>query len=183
MSPLEFMQRLAARVPRPRWPRIRFHGVLALNAKLRPKIIPDAPVSANDPSVGHADAPLPAAPTRISWARLLKRVFDIDSEQCPHGGDPLTIIAAIEHPPVIAKILAHLGLPIRAPPRSLERPFDRLPMAGSPIDSRFDPVHLPEPTLPPDLHAREAPKRPKTWRLGPMNGPKIPRFQLEDSRA
>ena len=110
------MQRLAARVPRPRWPRIRFHGVLAPNAKLRPKIIPDAPVSANDPSVGHADAPLPAAPTRISWARLLKRVFDIDSEQCPHGGDPLTIIAAIEHPPVIAKILAHLGLPIRAPP-------------------------------------------------------------------
>jgi hypothetical protein len=30
----------------------------------------------------------------------------------------LKIIAAIEHPTMIAKILAHLGLPIRAPPRA-----------------------------------------------------------------
>jgi hypothetical protein len=30
----------------------------------------------------------------------------------------LKIIAAIEDPPVIVKILAHLGLPTRAPPRS-----------------------------------------------------------------
>ena len=35
MSPLEFMQRLAALVPRPRLHLIRFHDVLALNAKLR----------------------------------------------------------------------------------------------------------------------------------------------------
>ena len=35
MSPLEFMQRLAALVPRPRLHLIRFHGVLAPNAKLR----------------------------------------------------------------------------------------------------------------------------------------------------
>jgi hypothetical protein len=41
----------------------------------------------------------PHPPTRISWARLLKRVFDIDLEPCPQCGDPLTIIAAIEDPP------------------------------------------------------------------------------------
>jgi hypothetical protein len=35
MSPLEFMQRLAALVPRPRLHLIRFHGVLAPNAKLQ----------------------------------------------------------------------------------------------------------------------------------------------------
>jgi hypothetical protein len=35
----------------------------------------------------------------------------------------LTIIAAIEDPPVIVRILSHLGLPIRAPPRSSARPF------------------------------------------------------------
>jgi hypothetical protein len=128
-SPREFMQRLAARVPRPRWPRIRFQGVRAPHAKLRPKIIPDAPVSANDPSVGHADAPLPAAPTRISWARRLKRVFDIDSEQCPHGGGPLTILAAIVDPTVMAKILHPLGWSARAPPRSPARHFTLIPTA------------------------------------------------------
>jgi hypothetical protein len=31
----------------------------------------------------HADAPHPSAPARLGWARLLKRVFDIDIEQCP----------------------------------------------------------------------------------------------------
>ena len=36
------MQRLAALVPRPRLNLIRFHGVLATNAKLRPMIIPRA---------------------------------------------------------------------------------------------------------------------------------------------
>ena len=132
MSPLEFMQRLAALVPRPRLHLIRFHGVLAPNAKLRPQIIPssgrqagnvpvpgfpDAP-DANDKLADHGDAPPPSAPARISWARLLKRVFAIDSEHCPHCGGPLTIIAAIEDPTVIAKILTHLGLPIRAPPRA-----------------------------------------------------------------
>jgi hypothetical protein len=35
MSPLEFMQRLAALVPRPRLHLIRFHAVLAPNARLQ----------------------------------------------------------------------------------------------------------------------------------------------------
>ena len=40
MSPLEFMQRPAALVPRPRLHLIRFHGVLAPNAGLRAAIVP-----------------------------------------------------------------------------------------------------------------------------------------------
>ena len=48
MRPLEFMQRLAALVPRPRLNLIRFHGVLAPNAKLRSEIVPGGPLSVND---------------------------------------------------------------------------------------------------------------------------------------
>jgi hypothetical protein len=44
MSPLEFMQRLAALVPRPRLHLIRFHGVLA--RPLRPRRRPRQPPSA-----------------------------------------------------------------------------------------------------------------------------------------
>ena len=43
MTPLVFMQRLAALVPRPRLHLIRFHGVLAPNAKLRPLEVPQGP--------------------------------------------------------------------------------------------------------------------------------------------
>ena len=65
----------------------------------------------------------------MSWARLLKRVFDIDIEYCPQCGGRLQIIAAIVDPPVIAKILTHLHLPARAPPRSLARAFYRFQLA------------------------------------------------------
>jgi hypothetical protein len=40
MEPLEFLERQAALVPRPRLHLIRFHGVLSPNAKLRSKIVP-----------------------------------------------------------------------------------------------------------------------------------------------
>jgi hypothetical protein len=53
----------------------------------------------------------------MSWARLLKRVFTIDLEHCPNCGGPLTIIAALLDPTVIAQILTPLGLSARAPPR------------------------------------------------------------------
>ena len=65
----------------------------------------------------------------MSWAQLLKRVFDIDLEHCPNCGGPLTIIAALLDPTVIAKILSHLGLPIRAPPRAPARHFALLQTA------------------------------------------------------
>ena len=54
------------------------------------------------------------APARMGWACLLKRVFDIDLEHCPQCGGAFRIIAAIEAPAVIVKILTHLGLPARA---------------------------------------------------------------------
>jgi len=57
----------------------------------------------------------------MSWAQLLKRVFAIDITTCPQCRGPLTILAAIEDPTVIAKILTHLGLPTRAPPRAPAR--------------------------------------------------------------
>ena len=59
--------------------------------------------------------------TFMSWARLLKRVFDIDIEHCPNCGAALKIIAAIEDPPVIVKsspIWAYPPAPRRVPRRS-----------------------------------------------------------------
>ena len=58
---------------------------------------------------------------RLSWAKLLKRVFEIDLAHCPSCGGELKIIAAILESPVIEKILMHLGLQARAPPRAPAR--------------------------------------------------------------
>ena len=114
MSPLEFMQPLAALVPRPRLHLIRFHGVLAPNAGLRAAIVPGPPQNTSEPAGEHAHG----APARMGWARLLRRVFDLDLEHCPQCGGNMKIIAAVEEPAVIVGILTHLGLPARAPPHS-----------------------------------------------------------------
>ena len=64
MSPLEFMQRLAALVPCPRLPLVYFHGVLAPNAKLRCEIISSPPAHATEHSTNHAHAQ--GAPAHMS---------------------------------------------------------------------------------------------------------------------
>ena len=53
MSPLEFMQRLAALVPRPRLHLTRFHGVLAPNAGLRAAVVPGPAQNTGVPSDEH----------------------------------------------------------------------------------------------------------------------------------
>ena len=64
----------------------------------------------------------------MTWAQRLKRVFNIDIETCPACGGAVRIIACIEDPEVIEKILTHLDAkgaiteasrrpPCRAPPQ------------------------------------------------------------------
>ena len=132
MSPLVFLQRLAALVPRPRLHLIRFHGVVAPNARLRAQVVPQGPAGEGpaheEPVVdGTAaeggDEQALARPARIGWARLLARVFDIDVRHCPIcGSGQFKIIAAILDRAVIEKILRHLGLDPQPPPRAPSRP-------------------------------------------------------------
>ena len=98
--------------------------MLAPNAKIRSVITPGGPVTINDTTDDLVDTPHHSPDARMSWARLLKRVLDIDIEHCPHCGGTMKIIAAILEPAVITKILAHLGLPTRAPPRAPTRSFN-----------------------------------------------------------
>ena len=46
----------------------------------------------------------------MTWAQRLKRVFAIEIEKCEKCGGKVNIIASIEDPEVIEKILKHLGL-------------------------------------------------------------------------
>jgi hypothetical protein len=118
-SPLELMQRLAALVPRPRLNLIRFHGVLAPHAQLRPKIVPNGSPGSTIMPEEHTEGDRQPTPhSRIQWAQLLKRVFDIDITICSSCGGSLKIIAAIEEPQAIKKILNHLGLSAQPPPRT-----------------------------------------------------------------
>ncbi len=98
--------------------------MLAPNAKLRAEIILGSKKNKSNASDTNDDVPPSSASVRISWARLLKRVFEIDIERCPHCGGNMKIIAALLEKAAITKILDHLGLPARAPPRAPAQIFD-----------------------------------------------------------
>ena len=53
----------------------------------------------------------------MDWATLLKRTFGIDVLRCPNCSSRMELIATIEDQAIAKKILEHLGLPTRGPPR------------------------------------------------------------------
>ena len=88
MSPLDFMQRLAALVPRPRLHLIRLHRVLAPNAKMRAQVVAQEPepLAQAAPPAEREPSCTRHRPVRLSWAKLFKRVFQIDMAHCPNCG-------------------------------------------------------------------------------------------------
>jgi hypothetical protein len=97
--------RLAALIPRPRVNLTRFHGIFAPNSRWRAQVTP-----ARRGKRGIDDKLLPAAEKHnaMTWARRLKRVFQVDIELCEHCGGAVRIIACIDDPDVITRILDHL---------------------------------------------------------------------------
>ncbi len=123
-EPLDFIARLAALVPKPRVNLTRYNGVFAPNSRYRARVTPaKRGKGTKRPSTGDSDEQTPAARrASMNWAQRLKRVFGIDVETCRACGGALEIIACIEDPVVIEKILSHLdqkaasAQPCRSPP-------------------------------------------------------------------
>ena len=106
LEPLDFIARLAALVPPPRVHLTRFHGVFAAHAALRSAITPGGRGAGAARRAASLERPAPQA-VRMTWARRLKRVFGIEIEQCARCGGRLKVLASIEEPEVIERILAH----------------------------------------------------------------------------
>jgi hypothetical protein len=110
-EPLALMARLAALVPKPRMHLTRYHGVFAPHSQHRAAVTPaHRGRGGAAPPVSGADQAKPSTPGHVamSWARRLKRVFGVEIECCARCCGQLKIIASIEEPQLIAKILSHL---------------------------------------------------------------------------
>jgi len=132
LTPMELMERLVALIPRPRVHLTRYHGVLGPHYKYRKQIVPKPPELklVPDNQVAIESKQLELKKKNIPWARLLARVFGIDVETCSKCGGKMKIIAAIEDPKVIRKILDHMGLDTKPPQLT--------PARGPPLrDSHF----------------------------------------------
>ena len=128
-EPLDFMAKLAALVPKPRVNLTRYHGVLAPNSKQRIYVTPAKRGKGNTQKQGvKADEPVQVdCRQSMTWAERLKRVFNIDITICSRCGGAVSIIACIEDPAVINKILAHLDVKFGAPVAVNQLPEPRAP--------------------------------------------------------
>ena len=108
---MAWLEKLAALVPLPRVPLVRYGGCLAPHSRRREAVIPTRRQQGVE---GHEASP---EATRWRWARLLQRVFPIDMATwpcCQRGS--LRIIVAITQVEVIKKIRRPLKLAADPPP-------------------------------------------------------------------
>jgi hypothetical protein len=81
-----------------------------------------------------------AAPAKAAWARLIRKVYEADPLECPKCQGPMRVVALIDDPPVVRRILEHLGrwapLPTeRGPPEPAPDwpPGAVIPLADHPV--------------------------------------------------
>jgi len=130
-SPLELMEKLAALVPHPRAHITRYHGTFAPHSRARNKIVKGK--AGKEPAGTESSSPETKGKkeSRMSWAKLLNRVFKIDITHCQFCRGEVKVVAAILEKAAIEKILKHLGLPTEPPVIRPARPppqtsFDEL---------------------------------------------------------
>jgi len=105
-EPLDFVARLAALVPKRRVNLTRFFGIFSPNSKNRSELTPRK--TKQHKAVALTGQTQKAKRKAMTWAQRLKRVFGIDIETCQQCGGVVKVLASIEDPVVIAKILSHL---------------------------------------------------------------------------
>ena len=121
-TPDELLERLVPLVPRPRINLLLCHGVLAPNAPWRQAVVvrggegsTAAPANAGPCATPVEDLasdkakPGRARPKYRAWAELMHRAFEADVLACPRCGGRMVVLATIEDPAVIRRILTHLG--------------------------------------------------------------------------
>ena len=101
-EPSEFLEKLAAMIPRPRINLLIYHGAFAPRGRCHngPVVAADAPRRVTPPTSGSAPeaGATPVAyvrPSYVAWADLLRRVFAIDILACPDCGGRLRLLATI----------------------------------------------------------------------------------------
>ena len=130
-DPAEFLARVIMHIPEPRRHLIRFYGWYSNVSRGKRRLKEEAAGSACPSGGGHSpstrakkDQGPDARALRRSWAKLIKRVYEVDPLVCPSCGGEMKVIAFITEHEVVDKILRHLkrtdGERGRGPPERSE---------------------------------------------------------------
>jgi hypothetical protein len=117
LDPLDLIHRICAQIPAPRQHLVRYYGWYGNRARgARKEHGVGAPV----------EAAVPSTPRSRNWARLLRKIFEVDPMLCPQCGVKMLPVSVVQEVTVIDRILRHLwrvggndpweGTTLRGPP-------------------------------------------------------------------
>jgi hypothetical protein len=104
LDPLEWVRRITNQIPDARMHLVRYYRAYANRSRMLYRDeegeVEVMPSGAESPGGG-------GRVSRASWARLLKRVFDIDLA-CPRCGAQMRVVSFLTDPEVVDRVLAHV---------------------------------------------------------------------------
>ncbi len=128
LDALEFIHRVTTQIPDARRHLIRHYGAYSHRSRGARRARAEAEAAGAAAAAGggvpgdsEASAPLeiepPASPSRASWARLIRRIYEVDPLLCPRCQGQLELLAVLVDPTVVGAILRHLD--VSEQPRSV----------------------------------------------------------------
>jgi hypothetical protein len=120
LDPLHFIAELTMHVPDRHQKTAIYYGWYSNRSRGERK----KRAAAAEPARPAESAPPAAEESRLSkanWARFIKKVYEADPLLCPRCSREMRILAFIEQPPVVFRILSHLGLLGQEAPLPVDR--------------------------------------------------------------
>ena len=118
-TPLDFLAALSAHVPDVYEQTIRFYG--AYSPRSRGKRRKESAADQLSPTPLSTLEPIPKRAASRSWARLIKKIYEVDPLICPKCGGQMKIKAFVTDPKEVSRLMQSLMIPNFHPPPPLVR--------------------------------------------------------------
>ena len=127
---LEWLAAMCSHVPNKGEQMVRYYGYYSNAARGKRK-----KANADDQIPCILEPELTGKAFRKNWARMIQKIYEVDPLVCPKCSGPMRVVAFIEDPDVIRKILKHLDLwDVKRKPRPCAHapPIDGFPIYEEP---------------------------------------------------
>ena len=150
MDALDWIAQVISHIPDPHIPdphipdpgaqMVRYYGWYSNASRGKRRLVGQAVAAKASSDQPETEADGFSRARRQNWARLLRKIYEVDPLTCPRCRAPMKVVALIEQPEIIRQILHHLKLRESSqrapPPRLFAHKLDQLLDSLSPEQAR-----------------------------------------------
>ena len=140
MDTLDWIAQVISHIPDPGAQMVRYYGWYSNASRGKRRLGGQAAAARASSHEPETEAGGFSRARRQNWARLLRKIYEVDPFTCPRCLAPMKVVALIEQPEIIRQILHHLKLwearERAPPPRLFAHKLDQLLASLSPEQAR-----------------------------------------------